>query len=781
MAPKRLLTYVLLLAGPAFSQTRWIRVHSDNLELYSTAPEARAKETLRGLEQVRSFYSQLQASKPSKTESLCVVALKADEEYARYKGDQTGIVFTVGGPDRDYLVVDLAQSGGFEAAAGAYGKLLTSQSGLHFPAWLDQGLGEFYGSFTQRGGQTLAGDVSNARRRALSSNTWVPLETILHSGPGASPSLNEAYGLVHLLALHPDYAPKFKEVVAGLSNGANSQTVLEKAYGKPLSLIETELRGYVATNRFGGTPLAPTPENLNLSTPETAPQFDVNLVLSGVNNRPGREGDAAAWLERLAKEDPMRAEIWTGMGYLALRQGKPDLAAQDLQKAASFGGPDPKLTVARLRQRSSNDTELSQINRVAELLAVGTKITLASNGDAEAKQRAADTLTREKAELLARQKAEELTRVKAEAEAAAKAAEEARAKELAEVREKAGAAAREKEQAKAQAKSQIEANLKAMQEARAQEAADAKEKIADAARQKEEAKAKMEANLKLAQEARLKEQAEAREKALAAAREKEEAKTQAREKALADAKEKEQAKTELAAKLKEAQEARAKEAAEAREKALAEAKEKEEAKAQAKALAEANQKAAAEARAKELADARERAAAEAKEKAEAKARQEANVKLAQEARAKEAAEAREKAAAEAREKAEAKAREAKVTKPAEPAPLVAKVEPPAPKEAPQNYGSVPVPTLPPGPAFPAMVSGTFVELGCGEQIKVVLQTESGKKNFVIKNPANVIVSGPKGGTVDLECGPQKATTVKIQYGAPDTASLDGLVQAIYFQ
>ncbi len=51
------------------------------------------------------------------------------------------------------------------------------------------------------------------------------------------------------------------------------------------------------------------------------------------------------------------------------------------------------------------------------------------------------------------------------------------------------------------------------------------------------------------------------------------------------------------------------------------------------------------------------------------------------------------------------------------------------------------------------------------QIKLVIQTPEGKKNFLIADPSNVVVSGREGGRVELDCGPQKPVNVRILYGA----------------
>lgn len=86
--------------------------------------------------------------------------------------------------------------------------------------------------------------------------------------------------------------------------------------------------------------------------------------------------------------------------------------------------------------------------------------------------------------------------------------------------------------------------------------------------------------------------------------------------------------------------------------------------------------------------------------------------------------------------------------------------------------------------FAASLTGTFLQLDCaGAQATVVIQTDAGKKAFLIKDPANVVIAGAAGATVDLTCGPQKPVQVQIEYDPPPAAapSVDGVLRSIRFQ
>jgi hypothetical protein len=701
-----------------------------------------------------------------------------------------------------------------ESATRAYSDLLFRQLGLNLPPWLDEGLHSFYATFTERSGDVIAGDMTPERRKALYNETYGSLSPILSAPANSRAQLNERFVLVHMLLLSSDYAPKFNNLVAALQSGTSTQSALETVYAKPLAAIEKDLKAYANSTAFVGTTLSTGSKVLANNLGEPASAFDVNLALAGITNQPGRERDAEAWFERLAGMSPERPEPWAGLGYIAMRRGQPEVAEKNFEKAISLGSRDSAVlwaTSRSARRDSSKDTEdsvrklLEKEPTRADLRVRLAAVELDQRRPAAAynllepvKDVPSDLTSKFLAELAYAQlstgekSAAKVTvaRLEDRASSATDKAEVSRLKDfltgpthmtLGTKSPAAPGADQSAADAPRLAQEKEKAKAKDLADAHDKELSDAREKELAAAREKEAAevidKAATEARLKT--EARAKEKAEADQRAQALEEARIKAATEAREKALADAQEKKDAKArEKADREAQAQalaDARQKAAAEAREKALADAAEKQEAKAREKAETEARDKAIQDAHlkvAQAAQEAREKAAAEAREKAEADARQKADT----EARLK--VEARNRADSEARAKAEADAK-AKAAEPTVLAKAAKETRDSADAAAqPQQASNLVSDNA--SHTFPSMLSGTFVELGCGDQIKVVVQTEQGKKNFRILNPANVIVSGKSGGTVDLNCGPQKPMNVRIQYG-PGETGYDGQVEAIYFE
>jgi tetratricopeptide (TPR) repeat protein len=97
--------------------------------------------------------------------------------------------------------------------------------------------------------------------------------------------------------------------------------------------------------------------------------------------------------------------------------------------------------------------------------------------------------------------------------------------------------------------------------------------------------------------------------------------------------------------------------------------------------------------------------------------------------------------------------------------------------------SAPPQSMPVKPALPS-ISGTLVALDCqGSRPKFVLQTERGRVSFILKDPTKMLIFGLPEGTIDMSCGPQKPTAVRIQYDPPSVRSpgVMGIARELHFE
>jgi tetratricopeptide (TPR) repeat protein len=334
------------------ADARWNRVASPNFEMYSTAGERSARETIRHFEQVRSFFDQMMPHPVERPSRVLILAFSSLKEYEPYRLNDYATAYYHAAADHDCIVMSQVGAESFPTAIHEYVHLLTRHSKLNFPPWLNEGIAEFYSTIDPTGDKVLVGSFPENVRRSLEAR-WVPLETILTARydsayykekTTAGSLYNEGWALMHMLALHPEYQAKSSQVLAAISDGTASVEALEQIYGKPLRRIETDLQAYLRGAKLQGALVPAKLEKMEGDLKvEPADEFDIALLLSEVTDRPGREEATRAALEGLIARNPKRPEAYVDLAYLQWRQREMKEARADFAKAFELGSRNPRM------------------------------------------------------------------------------------------------------------------------------------------------------------------------------------------------------------------------------------------------------------------------------------------------------------------------------------------------------------------------------------------------------------------------------------------------------
>ncbi len=362
---------------PAFAaEPRWSRMQSPNFEMYTTAGERSARDTLRYFEQIHSFFAQtmppLQKPLPVR-----IVAFNSAKEYEPYRPNEFAVAYYHSTADCDYIVMSHTGSETFPVAVHEYVHLVVQHANMKLPPWLNEGVAELYSTLRPMGDKILVGSLVAGRHYALLNEKWVPLATILdadHSSAyyneknKAGSLYNEGWALTHMLALDNDYRAKFSELLRDISNGKPSRQAVEDLYGKPLSAIEKELSGYLRGGRFQGALIpAKLPKIGDELAAEPAADFDVKLLLTRLKDRRENARETQEALESLAASDPKRPEPHADLAYLHWRENRNSEAAAEFGKAFDLGSRGAKLLWDYGRLAESRDAQGS-IRAFSELL-----------------------------------------------------------------------------------------------------------------------------------------------------------------------------------------------------------------------------------------------------------------------------------------------------------------------------------------------------------------------------------------------------------------------------
>ena len=344
-------------------------MQSANFEMYSSAGDKSTRETLKYFEQVRGFFTQAMPSALDSPLPVRIVAFASRKEYDPYRINEFATAYYQGTAERDYIVLSETGEATFPTAVHEYFHLVARHANLNLPPWLNEGMAELYSTLKPMGDQIQVGALATGRFRALRVEKWVPLATILAAGrtspyysekDKAGSLYNEGWALTHMLALSPDYRPKFTQLLSLIQAGTNSEDALAKIYGKPLPEIEDDLQIYLQGRIFQSVTFPMRLEDPAGDMPfRVIDAFDVKLMLADLMNRPGREEETRKTLEELTQEAPQHPEPYVTLGYLASRRGNRAEAQKYFEKAFGLGSRDPKMLWDYGRMTEQNTPAIS--------------------------------------------------------------------------------------------------------------------------------------------------------------------------------------------------------------------------------------------------------------------------------------------------------------------------------------------------------------------------------------------------------------------------------------
>jgi hypothetical protein len=333
------------------ADARWIRLKSANFEMYTTASERDARETLKYFEQVRSFFQQGMGNIPGKPLPVRIIGFNSKKEFEPYRFNNFASAYYHATATTDDIVLSETGFDVFPVAIHEYVHLVTKHMGMKLPPWLSEGIAELYSTLKPMGNRVLVGTLITGRHQALLRDKWVPLKVIVnadHTSPyyneksQAGSLYNEGWALTHMLVLTNEYRPGFAKFLDLVNAGTSTEEALNKTYGKSIEQVDKELQAYLQGTHFQGAYFAQKLEKASDEiTVEPAAPFDVKLVLADLLNMPGKENETRAALEQLTKEDPARPEPYAALGYLAWRGRGSDAAMDDFAKAFERGGKSP--------------------------------------------------------------------------------------------------------------------------------------------------------------------------------------------------------------------------------------------------------------------------------------------------------------------------------------------------------------------------------------------------------------------------------------------------------
>jgi tetratricopeptide (TPR) repeat protein len=349
---------------PALAAEPWVRVRSQNFDVYTNAGEKSGREADRFFEQVRAFFLEQFGGFGRTYPPVRVVSFRSEKDYAPYRSGAFADAYYSGSEQQDYIVMQKFGSKDARAIAlHEYTHLILRRAGLKLPVWLNEGLAEVYSTLRPAFGQVMLGEPIAGRLYSLRER-WLALPELTGAGHNSIHYENkdkvaifyaQSWLLTHMLYLSEQYSGRWPQFL-NLTGSLKAEEAFLKVYGKTIGEIEKDLRTYSRSlDRFRVELFKTTFVNLEAEPAITALDgLEQAILLANVLDLAGRKEDAAAEFEKLGRENPKSVEAAAAHADFAVRQGAFDLARKLYARSVENGLRDTQVLMdyAELLMRS---------------------------------------------------------------------------------------------------------------------------------------------------------------------------------------------------------------------------------------------------------------------------------------------------------------------------------------------------------------------------------------------------------------------------------------------
>ena len=348
----------LLLAvsslAPVAAKDTWTSVRSKNFLLIGNASEKDIRRVGTRLEQFREVFSRLftnmNVNSPVPT---TVVVFKNDESYRPFKPNANTAGYFQPGQDVNYITLKLGndlrgEQDPFTIIFHEYTHLLIKNTSGNVPTWFNEGLAEYYSTFSISDDQKVVmGRPIASHVYLLRENRMLPLRTLFQVDQ-KSPYYNErdkqsifyaeSWALMHYLILGKEgervvQMGKFVELI---SAGMPTEQAFQQAFKTDFESVERELGSYIQRDRY---PIITRSFNTRVgydTVMESAKLTEAETLayLGDLLLHSYRE-DSEEYLKKALALDPNLPMANASMGMLHVRRGKPDEARKSLERAVA--------------------------------------------------------------------------------------------------------------------------------------------------------------------------------------------------------------------------------------------------------------------------------------------------------------------------------------------------------------------------------------------------------------------------------------------------------------
>ena len=360
MMMKRVTTFLAVLfvmavvcgSNSVSAKDSWISIRSKNFSLIGNVSEKDLRQVGLRLEQFREVFLRLftktNFGSPVPT---TVIVFKSGSSYRPFRPNQNAAGYFQEGLDVNYITLTTELRGDqspFTVIFHEYTHLLVNNNVRNPPTWFNEGLAEYYSTFSITDDQKVElGRPIASHVFRLRENKMLPLRTLFQVDQ-KSPYYNErdkqsifyaeSWALMHYLILgkNAQRRVQLSKFVDLIGASVPMEQAFQQAFQTTLESMEKELREYINQSRYSFE-VGHFEKKLELDTSMLAApisEAETQAYLGDLLLHSNRS-DGEAYLQRALAIDPNLAMANASLGMLRVREGKTDEALKSLERAVA--------------------------------------------------------------------------------------------------------------------------------------------------------------------------------------------------------------------------------------------------------------------------------------------------------------------------------------------------------------------------------------------------------------------------------------------------------------
>jgi tetratricopeptide (TPR) repeat protein len=378
------------LAPARSDEPHWIRITSSHFTILTDADLQKGSAAAVRFEQMRAAFAQLLLrTRVNMPEPIDILALRSDDDYdkaAPLRQGQAAAAFFIPGKDRNYFVLNLAQTDSFRAVSRAFAQVMLNYNYPPTQPWFDEGFVDYFSSLRLDNKQAQIGGDPESFIGLLSTAEWMTIPALFTTHDVSANPQGTRHDLFHAqswIVMHyllnqnklPDTGAYFDLVE---NQKLPVEEAIQKAYGMSAEQFAQAVKDYF--HALTQPPQAPEKDKqpagasgvqaLSVATadqigsnPQDVTDPEGQALLAEMRVRlPERREPAVAELESFTSQPKTdnviahRALAWT-----YLEKNNFESAAEELSKGAELNAKDPWLHYysALLKRRVADSSAAS--------------------------------------------------------------------------------------------------------------------------------------------------------------------------------------------------------------------------------------------------------------------------------------------------------------------------------------------------------------------------------------------------------------------------------------